>query len=340
MQIDRGNFSISRRRFVSLAAPAVLIPAWSGNAEALRHIRVTVARSVSGIPLWGIRPFAEKAGFQIEYIPAGTNAEMQRNLQSGVEVGTLGYQSPAIMAEQKITNVKIIAGEQLGGQNLIMRKDIELNSWKDLEGKRIGRAPGSYAAILFSLAAKLGGADLEKVDVINTTSAGPAELEALKRGDLDGLVLWSPVLDRAVVDGYGYYPVCCDIGKTDQYGAGNQILAANTAFLEDRSTAVRFLKAYSESLEFYVHNPDKAIGLITEYTGVNKQVIAEAWKHGIWDVRVDVRALVNVAKQGPAFGFTKTDMSSMVPEYVDLSYLSTATGRSVGQLSRIDVRRT
>ena len=38
------------------------------------------------------------------------------------EVGTLGYQSPAIMAEQKVTNVKIIAGEQLGGQNLIMRK--------------------------------------------------------------------------------------------------------------------------------------------------------------------------------------------------------------------------
>lgn len=341
MQTDRGrNFGVSRRHFVSLAAPTLLLATRVANAEALRNIRVTVARSVSGIPLWRIGPFAKKAGFQIEYIPAGTNAEMQRNLQGGIEIGTLGYQNPAIMAEQKVMNVKIIAGEQLGGQNLIMRKGVELSSWKDLEGKRIGRPPGSYVAILFSLAAKLGGVDLEKVDLINTTSAGPAELEALKRGDLDGLVLWSPVLDRAVVDGYGYYPACCDVGKTDRYGGGNQILAANTAFLEDRNAAVRFLKAYSESLEFYVRNPDKAIGLITEYTGVNKQVIAEAWKHGIWDIGVDVRAVINVAKQGPAFGFTKTDASSKVGECVDLSYLSAATGRSVDQLSRVDVRRT
>ena len=282
MQNDqRRKSGISRRRLVSLAAPAMLVASRRVDAEAPRHIRVTLARSVSGIPLWGIGPFAEKAGFQIEYIPAGTNAEMQRNLQSGVEVGTLGYQSPAIMAEQKVTNVKIIAGEQLGGQNLIMRKGVELNSWKDLEGKRIGYPPGSYVAILFALAAKQGGTDLAKVDLINTTSAGPAELEALKRGDLDGLVLWSPVLDRAVVNGYAYYPTCCDIGKTRQYGAGNQILAANAAFLKDRGTAVRFLKAYSELLQFYVHNPDKAIALITQYTGVDIQVIAEAWKHGV-----------------------------------------------------------
>jgi hypothetical protein len=34
------------------------------------------------------------------------------------------------MAEQNVTNVKIIAGEQLGGQNLIMRKGIDVKSWK------------------------------------------------------------------------------------------------------------------------------------------------------------------------------------------------------------------
>src|SRR5262249_61673902 len=138
----------------------------------------------------------------------------------------------------------------------------------------------------------------------DTTSAGPAELQALKSGDLDGLVLWSPVLDRAVVEGYDYYPPCCDIGKTEKYGAGNQILAANTDFLKDRDLAVRFLKVYSESLNFYVKNPANAVSLITEYTVVTKDVIAQACKHVIWDVRADVRTMVNVAKQGTIFGFT------------------------------------
>jgi sulfonate transport system substrate-binding protein len=320
---------------LALAPLAGIIAAGCNTrADTPKPVRITVARSVSGIPLWGIGPFAEASGFRVEYIPAGTNAEMQRNLQSGIEIGTLGYQSPAVMAEQNVTNVKIVAGEQLGGQNLIMRKGVELNSWKDLEGKRLGRPPGSYVAILFTLAAKENGVDLSKVSLLNTTSAGPAELQALKSGDLDGLVLWSPVIDRAVVEGYAYYPACCDIGKTEKYGGGNQILAANTDFLKDRETAVKFLKAYAESLEFYVKNPEKAVRLITEYTGVSKEVIAEAWKHGIWDVRADVRTMINVASQGPIFGFSKSDVSAKVPDYVDMSYLSAATGKPVDQLTR------
>ena len=148
-------------------------------------------------------------------------------------------------------------------------------------------------------------------------------------------MLWSPVLDRAVVEGYGYYPACCDVGKTQKYGGGNQILAANAEFLKDRQTAVRFLKAYAESLEFYVANPSKAIELITEYTGVSKEVVAEAWKHGIWDIRADLRTMINVAKEGPVFGFSKADMSAKIPDYVDMSYLSAATGKPADALTRL-----
>ena len=317
-----------------LALASIIFATGLAYADEAKHVRITLARSVSAIPLWGIGPFAEKAGFRVEYIPVGTNADMQRNLESGVEVGTLGYQSPALMAEHNVNNVKIIAGEQLGGQNLIMRKGVEIRLWKELEGKRIARPPGSYVAILFTLAAKENGVDTGKINLINATAAGPGELQALRNGDLDGLVLWSPVIDRAVVEGYGYYPACCDIGKTREYGGGNQIIAANTEFLKDREVAVRFLKAYAESLEFYVKNPDKAVSMITEYTGVSKDVIAEAWKHGIWDVRADVGTMVNVAKQGPAFGFTKTDTSARVPDYIDMSYLSAATEKPADQLTR------
>ncbi len=237
--IARTPFGYLRHRVVALMALSlvgvIVAAGYHVRADEPTHVRITVARSVSGIPLWGIGPFAEKAGFRVEYIPAGTNADMQRNLQSGVEVGTLGYQSAGIMAEQNVTNVKIVAGEQQGLQNLIMRNGVKLNSWKELEGKRIGRPPGSYVAILFTLAARENGVDLSKVNMINTTSAGPAELQALKNGDLDGLVLWSPVIDRAVVEGYAYYPACCDVGSTEKYGAGSQILAANADFLKNSS---------------------------------------------------------------------------------------------------------
>jgi ABC-type nitrate/sulfonate/bicarbonate transport system substrate-binding protein len=304
------------------------------GAQERKLVRITTARAVNFVALWGMGPFAEKYGVRTEISDTNTNAEMQRYVQTGAaQVGSVGYATPAIMAEQNVGTVKIIAGLYLGGQNLIIRKGVEFRSWKDLEGKKIGRPPGTYAAILFTLAAEANNVDLSKVNIVNTTAAGTAELQALRNGDLDGLVMFSPTPDRAVVDGYAIYPPCCDISSTVKFGGRNQILGANTEFLEDRATAVNFLKALVEAQEFFQRNPDKAVDLISQYTGVSRDVVVEARKHATLEHRVDVETAVNVAKEGPKFGFTKTDMSGKVAAYFDLSYLSAATGKPAEQLS-------
>jgi ABC-type nitrate/sulfonate/bicarbonate transport system substrate-binding protein len=304
------------------------------GAQERKLVRITTARAVNFVALWGMGPFAEKYGVRTEISDTNTNAEMQRYVQTGAaQVGSVGYATPAIMAEQNVGTVKIIAGLYLGGQNLIIRKGVEFRSWKDLEGKKIGRPPGTYAAILFTLAAEANNVDLSKVNIVNTTAAGTAELQALRNGDLDGLVMFSPTPDRAVVDGYAIYPPCCDISSTVKFGGRNQILGANTEFLEDRAIAVNFLKALVEAQEFFQRNPDKAVDLISQYTGVSRDVVVEARKHATLEHRVDVETAVNVAKEGPKFGFTKADMSSKVAAYFDLSYLSAATGKPAEELS-------
>jgi ABC-type nitrate/sulfonate/bicarbonate transport system substrate-binding protein len=306
------------------------------RAQDEKLIRASANRSASVVSLWGFNPFGKKYGLRVEVNAATTNADMQRAVQTGgVELASLGYQSPAVMAEQKVSTVKVIAGSYVGGQNLIMRKGVELRSWKDLEGKRIGRPPGTYVMILFTLAAQEFGVDLAKVNLINTTAAGVTELQALKSGDLDGLLHWSPVIDRAVLDGYAYFPSCCDIGATPTYGAGNQLLGASTNFLKDKATALNFMKAFLEAQEYYSKNQDKAAELIAQYTGASVAVINEALKRSRWDARADIQAAINVAKQGPAFGFTKADMSGEVRNYFDLSLLAEATGKPIAELSTL-----
>jgi ABC-type nitrate/sulfonate/bicarbonate transport system substrate-binding protein len=296
-------------------------------------VRIASARGVNFVALWGMGPFAEKHGLRVEMVAAMTNADQQRALQAGgAEVATQGYQNPAIMAEQNVSNVKVIAGLYLGGQNLIMRKGVELKSWKDLEGKKIGRPPGTYVQILFILAAEANNVDVSKINLVNVTAAGTAELQALRNGDLDGLVMFSPTTDRGVVDGYAYYPPCCDISSTEKFGGRNQLLAANTEFLKDRQTAVSLLKAYLEATNYYVQNRDKAIEVAIQFSGVSKDVVVEAFKHAILEHRVDVDTAVAIAKEGPKFGFTKSDMSEKVPSYFDLSYLSDATGKPIDEL--------
>jgi sulfonate transport system substrate-binding protein len=329
-------------RYLAAGSLAVLIifalvGAWHAPGRAaesdLKLVRATLSRSLSAPFIWGFNPIGEKYGLRAQVLDAITNADQQRNIQTGgVEVGSVGYQTAAVMAEQNVGNVKIIAGMYVAGQNLIMRKGVELKSWKDIEGKKIGRPPGTYASILFTLAAEINKVDLSKVNLVNTTPAGAPELQALKNGDLDGFVLWSPIIDRAVIDGYGYYPACCDIGATKEFGAGNQLLAANAEFLKDRKPAVTFLKAYVEAMDYYGKNPDKTVALVAQYTGGSQAILSEAMKHSQWTYRVDIQNAVNVAKQGPKFGFTKVDMSDKVPAYFDLSYLAEATGKPVDQL--------
>ena len=330
-----------RSRFIpavpGIALMLALTVEWQSCGHAaeadLKLIRATLSRSLSAPFLWGFSAVGEKYGLRVQVLDALTNADQQRNIQTGgVEVGSVGYQSAAVMAEQNVDNVKIIAGMYVGGQNLIMRKGVELKSWKDIEGKKIGRPSGTYAGVLFTLAAEINGVDLSKVNIVNTTPAGTPELQALRNGDLDGFVLWSPILDRAVIDGYGYYPACCDIGATTQFGAGNQLLAANTDFLKDRKLAVTFLKAYVQSMDFYARNPDKTLALVAQYTGGSPAILNEGMKHSQWTDRVSIQNAVNVGREGPKFGFTKTDVSDKVRDYFDLGYLAEATGQPVEQL--------
>jgi hypothetical protein len=108
-----------------------LAAAWHASGHAaegdLKLVRATLSRSLSAPFLWGFNPIGERYGLRVQVLDAITNADQQRNIQTGgVEVGSVGYQSPAVMAEQNVSNVKIIAGMYVGGQNLIMRKGVEI----------------------------------------------------------------------------------------------------------------------------------------------------------------------------------------------------------------------
>ena len=96
------------------------------------------------------------------------------------DLGQLGQQSPAILADQGATDVKVIFGYATGAHNLIVRKAAGIKSWKDLEGKTIGRAPGHLHR--HHVHARCAGEQRRSLQgqVVNTTAVGTAELQALK----------------------------------------------------------------------------------------------------------------------------------------------------------------
>jgi len=294
-------------------------------------VRIAASRGVVSAPIWNVANHAAKYGLSTQMSVLFTYADQQRAAQTRqTELATTGINNPAIMADQEITNLRYIAGQQFAGQNLILRKGVVANTWKELEGKTIGVVPGTYVRVLFFIAAQEGGADLSKIKLASV-SVGATALEALRKGDVDGFVLFAPMTDQAVVEGIGYYPPKLDIGACS-LGPANGGILANTDFLANKTLAVNFMKAYVESLH-EMKNEAAFVKIATQLAGIQPAVAQEAFRNLYLSEMIDVRAITEAGKLGPRFGYTKADVSAKVAELIDFGPLMAATGKTREQLT-------
>jgi ABC-type nitrate/sulfonate/bicarbonate transport system substrate-binding protein len=323
----------SRARFLRASLGTVVATAAPSLAQAADNpvVRIAASRGVVSAPIWNVVNHAAKYGFSVQMSVLFTYADQQRAAQSNQsELATTGINNPAIIVDQEITNLRYIAGQQFGGQNLILRKGVTADSWKALEGKTIGVVPGTYARVLFLVAAQEGGADLEKIKLVNV-SVGATALEALRKGDLDGFVLFAPMTDQVVVEGIGYYPPKLDIGACS-LGPANGGILASTDFLANKALALSFMKSYVASVH-EMRDEDAFVKVATQLAGINAAVAQEAFRNLYFSEAIDINAIAAAAKLGQRFGYTKLDVSDKVTGIVDFCPLMSATGKTQAELS-------
>jgi ABC-type nitrate/sulfonate/bicarbonate transport system substrate-binding protein len=322
----------SRAEFLKATLGTLYATGVVGVARAADNVvRIAASRGVVSAPIWNVSNHSSKYGFSVQMSVLFTYADQQRAAQSGqAESATTGINNPAIIADQGISNLRYVAGQQFGGQNLLLRKNVMADNWKSLEGKTIGVVPGTYARVLFLVAAQEGGADLEKIKIVNV-SVGATALEALRKGDLDGFVLFAPMTDQVVIEGTGYYPPKLDIGACS-LGPANGGILANTEFLANKTLVLNFMKAYVASIQ-EMQNEAAFTKVATQLAGINAAVAQESFRNLYFSEAIDVKAITDAAKLGPRFGFTKSDVSDKISSIVDFGPLMAATGKTKEQLS-------
>jgi ABC-type nitrate/sulfonate/bicarbonate transport system substrate-binding protein len=323
----------SRTDFLKAAFGAVCGTTLVGIGRAAENpvVRIAASRGVVSAPIWNVSNHAARHGFSVQMSVLFTYADQQRAAQGNqTELATTGINNPAIIADQGVTNLRYIAGQQFGGQNLILRKSVTADSWKALEGKTIGVVPGTYARVLFFVAAQEGGADLEKIKIVNV-SVGATAIEALRKGDVDGFVLFAPMTDQVVVEGIGYYPPKLDIGACS-LGPANGGILANTDFLANKELALNFMKAYLDSMH-EMQNESAFVKVAMQLAGINEAVAKEAFRNLYFGEAIDAKAIADAGKLGPRFGYTKSDVSAKVASLIDFGPLMAATGKTQADLS-------
>lgn len=300
------------------------------RGQSVPVVKIAASRNAAA-PIWNLANVSERFGFKVEMSVLFTYAEQARAAQTGqTNAATCGIDTMATVADQGIANLRYIVADQYGGQNLVMRKNLNPTKWSDLEGKTIGVVPGTWARVLFYIAATEGGADLGKIKLHNV-SVGATAQEALRRGDVDGVVLFTPQCDQLVVADVGHYPEKLDIGSSS-LGCANSGLLATTDLLADKAFAANLMKAYLASMA-EIQDPAVFTKLVTNVTGVSAEVAALSFRSQVFSEKIDVKAIVGAAKLGPTFGFTKADPSGKVESLIDFGPLMAASGKSKEDLT-------
>ena len=311
----------------------------SANSDARQSstVKIGVYREISEAFLWNMGKFLEKYNIEPEFIEAGSYPQQVLALQKGdTDFGILGVPQIATLAATRDKKLKVVTGYSLGGQEIVLRKDVRATNWNQLAGKTIGAPLSTATGIMVRIAMDIANAPTT-VKIAQAGFTGTAELQALKSNQWQGLAYWPPTDAQAVVDDYAYWvkrrsPL--DINATPG-GPSNGLLAAGADVRKDATLMTNFLKGFTQSLVWTRNHPGQWIKIAAELTSVKPNVVKASLTQMELNYGVDVQGIHFVGQYGPKLGFTKRKPTMKdIRSVIDVSYLAKATGKSQAQLTK------
>lgn len=186
----------------TLAGLLVAVGMVSAFAQAKKE--VTFAHQDMLVPFQAIIESGElekATGYKINWRMFGGGGDVIKAMASGdVQIGQVGS-SPLTAAVTQGQDIKLfwILDDIADAEALIARNGSNVNSVKDLKGKKVATPFVSTAHYQLMAAMKLEGLTAKDVNVLNLR---PPEIAAAwERGDIDAAFIWDPVLSKIKANG-------------------------------------------------------------------------------------------------------------------------------------------
>lgn len=231
-------------------------------------------------PLLGIEEELKKFNVEVKRAEFVRYADARTALLSNsVDVTAVGPGDLAIAASQGSQNLIGLTGVAGSPKNLVVRKGVTINDWKDISGKRIGIAPGSAVWFQWAMTLVENNIPYNSFTPVNIQGGGTAFVQAMKRGDIDAMVLWEPFETQAVAENDAYFAKALEYSQSKAVGAELGMLAASREAMANKREAVRrFLWVYLNNEEQMAKNPELFAEAYSKYTGLPLNVTRESTK--------------------------------------------------------------
>ena len=266
-----------------------------GYKDTLHYLPVMVAKE---------RGFFEEEGINAELVNfQSSNQAMDAILTGDIDVA-LGNMVLQFNVEQKqpgsikafmISNETAEKGEHI--DFLLVKKDSEIDSIRDLKGKRIGTNPGTTSIAYVKLYIKANGIDEDDVEIL--TAEQQLHVQALETEQFDAVHIYEPdatiALDKGIARVLEEAPIERFVMNPWTSSSGYM----SSKFLEERPDAAKkTIRAMIKAVNFIREDPGKAREVLPKYTSID-ETLAEKVNivpyFGSWEIdKADVQRQADI----------------------------------------------
>jgi sulfonate transport system substrate-binding protein len=249
-------------------------------------------------------------------------------LAGSLDVASVGPADLAISLAQGSDDVVGLMGVGSSPKYVIGRNGVKLDSWADLAGKKIAIAPGS--AVWFQFAATLveQGVPYNSFQAVNIQGGGANFDQALKKGEVDGVVTWEPFESIPVMDGYGFFAKNLEYGSSKAVGAElGMIMTSKQAIAAKRDAIARFVWAYLQTEEYLAQSPKDFAEAYAQLSGMAPDIAAKASQVIKLGEVITPDQIKRQAKAFADLGVIQKDVSGQIDANWDGSFVKDALAK-------------
>ena len=237
--------------------------------------------------------------------------------------GDVGFMAdlPAIIARSSGQDIQVVSGVSTGERSLavLVAADSDIDDIKDLEGKQVAYAFGSYAQHLLALVLDEAELTFDDIESVNLGAAdSPA---ALANGDVDAIVIWEQFITKLTEDGTARVLI-------DGTGIkkSNMVLYSVSDFASENPELIEaFIKATDRGAQYIQENPEDAAKILAERYNVSEEEMVKILGNFNFSVSLtqdDIDEITTVADYAYEAGIIANPVDG--GEFINTQYLEEA----------------
>ncbi len=244
-----------RRQLFGAGAGVLLATLVAGAAEAQQKVTIGYQLIYNPWAAWiPTGAFEEATGWEIDWRQFDSGAKVITAMASGdVQIALAGSSPIAAGISQGVEMQLIWIVEDIAAaEALVVRDGSGIETFEDLEGKKLGVPFVSTTHFHTMFALEHHGVDPSEVEILNMQP--PQIAAAWERGDIDAAFVWDPALGQIKQSG----EVLITSGELSALGRPTfDGLVADMAWAEENAEGVaRFIKVLAEADGDYRDKPD------------------------------------------------------------------------------------